>query len=281
MLVRNTKCLVKAGLILLPLILGACNGGGGGSSSSASTSPGTLVITNPISTTDVVLNGTHQYVVSLVNAVNLSSSVNVAVTSSDSNVAKIEVNTCATTPLNPANGTTTCSFYVAGNSTGTATINVSAVSYPVITKSLDVTQQWGTFGGGSAYANLPGGTSQLNFAGGYVYAMNYGHVAKSNGASWQDVGGGSFITDQFNQDLFMVSDESRVCISLNSSSSVAGEVKCSFNGSNWQTLSVINGSQISSISLYQGNLYALTYTTNPIIFTVETCSIDSKRLKLL
>ena len=107
----NIKSAANLAILLSPLMLSACNGGGGSGDSSTPVNPGNLVVTSAVSAnnTNVVLGGTHQYVVSLANSQNLSDPVTVTVTSSDNQVAAIQSNTCATTAIS---ATQSCSFWI-------------------------------------------------------------------------------------------------------------------------------------------------------------------------
>src|SRR3990167_5508131 len=142
MLLKAIRYTANITLLLSPFMLSACNGGS--SDDSAAVNPGNLVVTSAASANnaDVVLGGTHQYVVALANSINLAEPVIVTVTSSNNQVATIQSNTCTTPGVS---ATQSCSFYVNGTGTGNATVTVSASNYQPIVESLNVLQQWGTF----------------------------------------------------------------------------------------------------------------------------------------
>lgn len=267
--------IAKVILLLLPLIFAGCNGGG--SSSDAPTSSGSLVISNANSNADVVLGGTHQYFVSLVNAMNLSNPVVVTVTSSNEYVASIESNTCETAHLlSNDSSSQMCSFFIRGNHVGTANITVVSDNYPIITEALEVSQQWGTFSGEVYYDGITLSAHQLTFNGSTIYALTEGGiVVSSDGGPWQLIGGGKVITDDFSREAVMASDSTSVCIALNYNHSVIrGEVKCSTNGSNWQTSALLDGWNISEITVYNNTVYALVYGFG-FDFTVMSCPVNN------
>ncbi len=278
MSLNSIKFTAKA-LVILPLLtLTACNGGsGGGSGSAPVVTPGNLVVTNADSAnnTDVVLGGTHQYTVTLANSQNLSEPVTVTVTSSNSQVAAIQSNTCTTTGIS---ATQSCSFYVNGTSTGNATITVGATNYQSVTVQLNVAQEWGTFSSPVISNDIQFTPIQLSVNGDLVYALgNSGSVVKSDGGEWQEVGGGDVITDEFFDAPTMVSDDTHVCVSLvsvNNTGSLLSEVKCSTNGSAWQTSAVLSGWQARDISLYQGNIYVLANNQN-LGMAIMSCPLDN------
>ncbi|MBP9741965.1 MAG: hypothetical protein KBD37_01255, partial [Burkholderiales bacterium] len=263
----------KVILLLLPLIFVGCNGG---SSSGASTSSGSLVISNANSNADVVLGGTHQYFVSLVNAMNLSDPVTVTVSSSNSYVASIESNTCETTYLlSNDKSSQTCSFFVRGNNVGIANITVVSDNYSVLTESLNVSKQWGTFSNEVYYDGMHLSASQLTFTDSTAYAFTGDIVVSSNGGPWQLVGGDGLITDDFSREFFMANEGTNVCVSINYNGSlIQGEVKCSLNGSDWQTSALLDGWNISKIAVYNNTIYALTYGFG-FDFTLMSCPVNN------
>ncbi len=256
-----TTSTTKAMLLLSALMLTACNGGSSGGDTPSS--PGNLVVTSSstATATDVVVGGTHQYIVTIANSVNLFEPVILTVTSSNNQVATVQSNTCATTGVSD---TQSCSFYVNGAGTGSATITVSATNYESVIESIDVLQQWGTFSS-EVYSNGHQlSASQLTFSGDYLYAYTSGNVVKSNGGEWQVIGGGEAVTDNYSFLPLLASDDTHICVSLNTydSQGQSGEVKCSINGSVWQTSEVLDGWNVDAITLYQGNIYVLVDDIN-------------------
>ena len=275
MLIKTKKHLVNVILLLPPLIFTACNGGGGGSAGTQIR--GNIAVANANSNADVVLGGTHQYTVSLANATDLPYTVMVAVTSSNTNVATIESNTCTTVKLAAPNEMNhDCTFYVVAHNSGSTNITISSPNYPVITEPLNVARQWGTFSGVVEYDKYHTNIIQVAFQGEDVYGVSeYGYAIKSSGYAWQDIGHGKFITDKFSNYPYIVVDQSHVCVSLDYNGEVKSEVKCSSNGSAWQTLPIIDGMWIwENMSLYQGNLYilALSFTTGT--YQMLHCPVD-------
>ena len=270
------KFIVNVAALLLALTVVACGGGGVNSVTNPSLAGDLVMETSTSSDADVVLGGTHKYVVSLVGAENLSEPVMVTVTSSNGQVAPIESNSCAISGLLSNSESDSCDFFVRGISRGSATITVSANNYPTMIESLNVSQQWGTFSGAVMVGKTSMPTDQLTFGGDYLYSFDRNAVAKSNGNAWRIVGGGDVITDEFLEFPEMASESSSVCVSavFYDNQSILTKVKCSTNDSLWQTLPILAGWEVDKISLYKGNVYVLVYSIT-LGVTVMSCPINN------
>lgn len=274
---------VEMAILLLPIFLFGCGGGSGATFSQAS-SAGSLTLANNSSTTDVVLHGTHKYVVQLNDAMNLFDPVTVeSIINSNEQVADIESNTCLSTDLR----TSSCSFYVRGNVAGDTTITVVASNYPPIVESLQIKQQWGSYGEPAL-----NGIGSLYFIESTIYTMVGANIWKlDNGKQWQQIDAGSIITTESsykNNDIAL--DDNHICVSLYQFYTVFdendpdygrvdSEARCSVNGSAWQTLpATLLRWRIQNMWLYNKTLYAFAeqyHYMAPTLEAIFSCPVDN------
>ncbi len=277
--------------LLLPLVI-SCNQVG--ANLPEQFDAGNLVLSNNTGIADVVLGGTHQYTLSIVNMQNLKTPIAITISNSNNKVATIESNTCAN-PIDPSSydlHKKSCSFYVRGDAIGNTELSIITNNYPTITVPLTIDQQWGTFGGVTTFDRWGSATpGPLSFNGDnvYVYANPYnapGGVLTSQGGSWVEWGG-EFGGSIALIDALLVSDDIHVCaITLNHTPDYIVDdyfdINCSTNGANWKKLPDINQDiifpdknrwEILKLSLRQGTIYAIADNSR-LGQRVFSCNVD-------